>query len=123
MIRIEQNVFLLIYSMKYEMEMSEQVQECHFILDHVRYKINSFSKIYWMETILYNQPRIEFDMNIWNPCIRCIHCELVHYSLQGQYHPYFMIKEEYGFIILQKKTNLYENKIKKKTGWLSSKNR
>ena len=121
MIRIEQNVFLLICKMKYEMEMSEQVQECYFILNHLRYKINSFSKIYWMETILYNQPRIEFDIHIWNPCINCYHCELIQYVLQGQYHPYFMIKEQYGFITLQKKTNLYESKIKKKLGWLSCK--
>lgn len=121
MIRIEQNVFILILQMKREMEMSEQVQESYSILDHLRLKINPFPRLYWMETILYNQPRIEFDIHIWTPCFYCSHCELIQSILQGRSHPYFFIKEEYGYIIIQKKSNLYENKIKKRNGWLLTK--
>ena len=120
MIRMEQHVFLLILRMKKEMEMSEQVKESYLMIDHIRLKMNPYPKLYWMETVLYNQPRIEFDIHIWNPCSHCTHCESIQSMLQGGTHMYFTIKEFDQQIILQKKQNQYENRIKKKTGWLSS---
>jgi len=97
------------------MEKYEEMEESYRIMNHLRSKLNTFPKLYWMETKL-NLPRIEFDINIWYSCQHCTCCNAIHLLLQEYHHPYFRIKENYQNIILYKIQTPYEKMYREKYG-------
>lgn len=117
MIRIEQGIFITIMKMKTEMEMADEIKKSYNLFYHLTFKIKIYSGSFWMETILYNEPRFEFIQSLWKPCESCHDCDSIQSLIETGNHPYFTIKTNDNSYIIHKKQNLCEIKLRKKYGW------